>query len=164
MNERTRDEVWAQCALLGPWAVGSQEVEVYEGAGTGAGTPGGLDALMLVTPVMTPEGGKYDAAELDTVSVGGAFLMSVIQQQAAELAELRGTLEGARGVLTGIAHLHTNSPLTPAENYAGVVQLVEAWTEAQGCHDCVGQTWEDGTVCCWTCGRVLPGAEAVTDA
>lgn len=61
--------------------------------------------------------------------------------------------------ITKLAHIQVH----PAESYVAACEematIVRALTNEYGCEDCRGQTFEDGTLCCWTCGRELPSAQ-----
>lgn len=77
-------------------------------------------------------------------------------------AGLRAERDAYREVLTALWELH-NYP-SPTDERAALARA--AWTrveqvfEAHGCATRAGQTFEDGTVACWTCGRVVPDTQA----
>ncbi len=94
----------------------------------------------------------------------GPIALRAQARQVVELAEeverLQAERDAYRGVVTKLANLSTNYPtqaITP-EMLSQLFSAADAVTHDRGCEDCAGLTLDDGTLCCWTCGRAIPDA------
>lgn len=78
-----------------------------------------------------------------------------------ELALLRVERDAYWRGVTHYANLQTNYRGAITRDMLDEIwQTVEQITDRYGCAECAGRTFEDGMICCWTCGREMPDAQA----